>query len=69
MEGNTVEISEPLNPLRFTYPAKLVAILSDWEGGVTVNYRVSNFGFGPVQSRYVKKALAHVTAALAQCER
>ena len=66
---NAVQISEPFNLLRFTWPAKLVASLSDEEGGVAVSYKVSNFGFGPVQSGHVKKVLAHVTSALAQYER
>ncbi len=69
VEGNTVQVSEPFSFLRFTWPAKIVATLSDEQGGVAVDFRVSNFFFGPVQSGHVKKVLAQVTSALAQHER
>ena len=68
VDANTVQVSETFNLLRFTWPAKLVASLSDEEGSVAIDYMVSNFGFGPVQSGHVKKVLAHVTSALAQYE-
>jgi hypothetical protein len=64
-----VEISEPFRLLAFTWPAKLVATFSDVEGGVTVHYKASNFGFGPIQSGHIRKKLEHVTTALAQYER
>ncbi|HEY5625217.1 MAG TPA: hypothetical protein VIT93_01880 [Dehalococcoidia bacterium] len=66
--ANVVQINEPFNFLRFTWPAKLVASFSDEEGGVAIDFKVSNFGFGPIQGGHVKKVLAHVTSALAQYE-
>ena len=69
VDGNTVQMSEPFNFLRFTWPAKLVAALGDEDGGIAIDYKVSNFGLGPIQGGHVKKALAHITSALAQFEK
>jgi hypothetical protein len=68
-DGNTVQLNEPFTILAFTWPAKLVATMSDEGGATAIAFRVSNFGFGPIQSGHVRKKLEHITAALAQYEK
>jgi hypothetical protein len=61
-------MGEPFRLFSFRWPARLRAIVRSDGTGSVVDYDVSNFGFGPMQSAHVRKVLGNVTAELASLE-
>ncbi len=65
---SAVVMGESFQLLSFSWPAKVTALLSGEGANTTVDYTVSNFGFGPLQANKVKSVLAKVTSALSSLE-
>lgn len=59
---------EAFSLLKFSWPAKIVATLKPDGARATVDYKVSNFGFGPINTGHCKSVLKKVTDALAANE-
>ena len=65
---NLVTMGEGFKLLGFSWPATITATITPSAGKTSVEYRASNFGFGPVQTGHCKKLIEKVIAALADKE-
>jgi hypothetical protein len=65
---DAVVVGEPFKLLKFSWPAKITATLKPSGPHTSVDYIVSNFGFGPLQTAACKNALKKLTDGLADKE-
>jgi hypothetical protein len=65
---DTLVLGEPLRLLSFTWPGKITITCHSEASAVTANFTVTNFGFGPIQTRHVHRLLEHLLAELSRME-
>jgi len=62
--GGTIRLSQPFSLFSFTYPATIRVTTGPAGQGLQVGFLVTNFGWGPIQSRHVQAQLARFLSAL-----
>jgi hypothetical protein len=62
--GNTVRLGQSFSLLSFTYPATITVSASATGQGTRAEFLVTNFGWGPIQSRHVNAQLERLLSAL-----
>jgi len=62
--GSAIRLSEPFSLFSFTYPATITVASRPAGQGLQAEFLVTNFGWGPIQSRHVQAQLERFLSAL-----
>jgi hypothetical protein len=62
--GSAIRLSQPFSLFSFTYPATIKVTTEPAGQGLTAGFLVTNFGWGPIQSRHVQAQLERFLSAL-----
>jgi zinc ribbon protein len=65
---DTLVLGEPFKLLSFTWPGKITITCQPEASTVTANFTITNFGFGPIQTRHVNTQLELLLTALSRIE-